>query len=62
MKDQLLDIKQLSGYLGISVNTLYSWVSQKRIPHIKMGRLVRFDLEIINKWLEEHSFEVYSDM
>ena len=55
---KLLNIKELSDYLKIPANTLYSWVSQKRIPHIKVGRLNRFDIEAINKWIEENSVDV----
>lgn len=44
-------IKELGGAKdqgGISVHTLRSWIYQKRIPHVKLGRRVflrREDLE-----------------
>ena len=52
------NITELSEYLGVKVNTLYSWISEKRIPYIKVGRLVRFDKNKIEEWLATHSFEV----
>ena len=55
-----IDIKELSEYLSISKNTIYSWVSQKKIPHIKVGKLVRFELGAVEEWLESHSQGVYS--
>lgn len=49
----MMDIKQLSQKLGISESGLYQWVSQRRIPFLKIGRSVRFDDDEIKKWLEE---------
>lgn len=57
MKQRLVDVRELSNYLGISLNTLYSWVSQRRIPFVKCGRLTKFDLERIDEWIEENSVE-----
>lgn len=57
VKQRLVDVRELSNYLGISLNTLYSWVSQRRIPFVKCGRLTKFDLERINEWIEENSVE-----
>ena len=59
MRKQLLTIQELSEYIGITVNTAYSWVSQKKIPYIHVGRLVRFDIDKINEWLDKNSTSVY---
>ena len=60
MKKRLVDVNELAEYLGnVKVGTIYSWVSQKRIPYIKVGALLRFDLEAIDKWIEEKAVEVY---
>ena len=48
---KLLSIGELASYLGVKVNTLYSWVHTRRIPYIKVGRLVRFSNKEIDKWL-----------
>ncbi len=57
MQKRLITIKEASEYLGISVNTLYSWVSQKKIDYVKMGRLTKFDLRVIDKFIENNSVE-----
>lgn len=49
MQKRYLSVKEVSEYINISVNTIYSWVWQKRIPHVKFGRLVRFDLKAIDE-------------
>ncbi len=49
MNKLLINVKQLSESTGLSVFTLYSWINQKRIPYVKVGRLVRFDQKKIEK-------------
>jgi len=57
MNKRLININELSEYIGMSPSTIYSWVSQRRIPFVKCGRLTKFDLERINEWIEESSVE-----
>ena len=54
---RLINAQELSGMLGISINTVYSWVSQKKIPSVKCGRLRKFDVQRIEEWIKEHSIE-----
>ena len=53
MQTKLLNINELAEYLGIKISTVYSWVNQRKIPYIKVGRLVKFDRVDIDKWLAE---------
>ena len=57
MNRRLININELSEYTGLSISTLYSWVSQRRIPFVKCGRLTKFDLERIDEWIKESSVE-----
>ncbi len=57
MQRRLITIKEASEYLGIKVNTLYSWVSQKKIDYIKMGRLIKYDIKVLDKYIENNSVE-----
>jgi excisionase family DNA binding protein len=57
MQRRLITIKEASEYLGIKVNTLYSWVSQKKIDYVKMGRLTKFDLKVLDKYIENNTVE-----
>ena len=50
----MLTYSQVSELLGIKVSTLYSLVSRKRIPHVKLGRrLVRFQKDRLLEWVED---------
>ncbi len=48
---RLLDIQPVAIYTGLSVHTLYTMVSQRRIPFVKLGRLTKFDREEIDQWI-----------
>ena len=60
IKHQFVGIKELSEYLGVKENTIYSWVSQRKIPFKKLGRLVRFSLEEVEDWVEQKSVAPFS--
>lgn len=55
IKILLLNIKEISEYLGVSVQTIYDWVYKEKIPYHKVGRLLRFDLNEINEWIRRAS-------
>lgn len=56
--DILLDISDVSDIIGVKINTLYSWVHQKKIPYIKIGRMVKFKPSDIDKWINEKKVKV----
>jgi len=58
---QLLDTKEASEFLGIKKNTLYEWVIQRKIPFIKVGRLVKFRQEDLESWLKKRTQEEEND-
>ena len=47
-----VDIKRVSEYTSLPTATLYEWASQGKIPSIKIGRRVLFDLQDIDKMME----------
>jgi len=46
------NIKELSVYIGLSVKTLYEFVNLQKIPSIKYGKKLLFDLQDIDKLME----------
>lgn len=58
MERRFLNIKEVSEYLGLKQGTVYSWVCYKKIPYIKMGRLVKFDIKRIDQWMQASTVEV----
>lgn len=57
---QYLDIATLAGRLQVRRSTLYAWAERGSIPHLKLGRLLRFDPDEIETWLKSHRREPFS--
>jgi excisionase family DNA binding protein len=55
---RLLDIREVALYTGLSKHTLYTMVSQRRIPFVKLGRLTKFDLYELDRWIASKSVKV----
>ena len=49
MTKRYVNIKEISEYTSIPVKTLYEWSSMGRIPCIRLGRKLLFDLHDIDK-------------
>ena len=45
------DRKQVAKHLGICQRTLGTWMAKGRLPHVKIGRSVRFRLEDVDAHL-----------
>ncbi len=49
----LLTIDELVERLGTSTRHVRRLIAAPRIPYLKVGKLVRFDPDEINRWLED---------
>lgn len=47
----LLNINELSNLLNVKESWVRSAVFRKKIPYIKVGRLIRFDKNVIEEWI-----------
>lgn len=48
----MLNKKELADFLDISESMVNKLIA-KGMPHIKIGKIVRFELEEVLKWLKE---------
>jgi len=53
MEKRFVGIEEMAEYLGLKKGTLYAWIFRREIPYLKIGRLVKFDIMEIEKWLKE---------
>jgi excisionase family DNA binding protein len=56
--NNLLTPPQLADLLGVSVSFVYDRTRQNAadpIPHFKLGKYVRFDLDQVKQWLEDRT-------
>jgi excisionase family DNA binding protein len=52
---RLVDIRIVADFLDVAPDTVYTMVSSRRIPFVKVGRLLRFDLKAIDAWIAQNS-------
>lgn len=57
MNRRLLNVEEVAQMLDMRTSTIYKWVSQRRIPFVKCGRLTKFDLQRIDEWIKKSSVE-----
>jgi excisionase family DNA binding protein len=50
----LLDTEAVAAALCVTPRHIQRLVSERRIPHVKVGRFVRFDPDELRSWLERH--------
>lgn len=54
MNSIMLDVKQLSEYLNVSISMIRKLVRKKEIPFNRMGVKLLFSKNEIDKWLMEN--------
>lgn len=53
----LIDLPTLAVRLGVNQRHIRRLVAERRIPFVKWGHLLRFDLDEIDAWLDQHRRE-----
>jgi predicted DNA-binding transcriptional regulator AlpA len=48
-----VQLKTLASIYGWGRSSIYKWCKQKAIPHSRVQGEYRFDLDLIEKWIEE---------
>ena len=56
----LITVQDAAKFLAVSTSTLYGWVYQRRIPFVKVGRSLRFELAELQKFVQSNRFPVRS--
>jgi excisionase family DNA binding protein len=53
MIEQLMDPEAAAKVLGIKTITVYKWVTERKIPFLKVGGALRFRPSALDAWLKE---------
>lgn len=56
-----LTVEELAVELGVKTSWVRSMVFKKRIPYIKIGRLVRFKLKDLEEFIQNNSKSVKNE-
>ncbi len=51
---RLITAKEASQYLSLSTDTVYRMAALKKLPYLKIGDRVLFDVRALDHWIERH--------
>jgi excisionase family DNA binding protein len=51
MTDRWMSVDEIAEYLGVSKDTVYSWVNDKGMPGYKVGRFWKFKRDDVDAWV-----------
>jgi excisionase family DNA binding protein len=54
---RLLNVREAAQYLALEVDTLYKKARLREVPCVKVGRALRFDVEALSRFIEQHTIE-----
>ena len=54
---RLLNVRETAQYLGLDEDTIYRKARLRELPSVKVGRSLRFDVEALSRFIEEHTIE-----
>lgn len=54
---RLLNVREAAQYLGLQADTVYRKAKLRELPSVKVGGALRFDVEALNRFIEEHAVE-----
>ena len=55
MNQNLIGIKEMATRLDVPVSWLYSRTRTNEIPHLKIGKYIKFDAEKVMRWILEQN-------
>lgn len=53
MERKTLTAQEVADYIGVHLETIYTMVRQKEIPHIRVRRRILFNRETIDTWMHD---------
>jgi len=54
---RLLKVEEAARFLGLEVHTVYKKARLRELPSVKVGRALRFDVEALQRFIEQHTIE-----
>jgi excisionase family DNA binding protein len=52
MTERWLSIDEISVHLGVKKDTIYKWVQTTNIPYHEVGRLLKFKVKDVGRWVQ----------
>lgn len=55
IEEQLLPVRAVAELLHVKESTIRKWVAQLEIPHMRLGKTIRFRKTEVLQWLEDNA-------
>ena len=52
MAERWLSVDEIAAHLGVNPDTIYKWITRKRMPAHKLGRLWKFLASEVDQWVK----------
>jgi len=57
MNDRYLSVAEICTYLGIKRDTVYKWISEKKLPAHRIGKLWKFKISEVDAWVKKDDIQ-----
>jgi excisionase family DNA binding protein len=51
MDDRWLSVDEIAIHLGVKRDTVYKWITERKMPSHKIGRLWKFKKDEVDEWV-----------
>ncbi len=58
MEERWLSVDEIAEHLGVKRDTVYKWITRKKMPAHKVGRLWKFQRSEIDNWVKSGSGDI----
>jgi excisionase family DNA binding protein len=55
MAERWLSVDEIAAHLGVNPDTIYKWITRKRMPAHKVGKLWKFLASEVDRWVKNGS-------
>ena len=62
MKNEIMTLEEVAGYLRLKPQTIYTWAQEGKIPAAKLGKEWRFRKSILDEWFLQHIDKKFDDV
>ena len=52
MNDRYLSVAEICTYPGAKRDTVYKWISEKKLPAHRVGKLWKFKMSEVDEWVK----------
>ena len=62
LENDIMTLEEVSAYLRLKPQTIYTWAQEGKIPAAKLGKEWRFIKSIIDEWFIQHIDKKFNEV